>query len=409
MTIIIVPTERCNLRCGYCFEPENQRSQGLELKYSFDVIKKSLLEVWAGPYNGSDVCLHGGECLLTPLPELEKLISLIYNLPWDKAGTPKGVVSMVTNATLITPAHIALFKKYNVHVGISVDGPPSLNLLRGPDPKDSIATSEYNRDVAATLKALRDAGVGVGIMCILHKYNAGTKEKRQQLGGWLLELKKMGITGGRLNPVSSDTHPEWELSNDELHQMWVNAESWNEKYDLQWNPLIEMKGNVSGENVKPKPCIFSQCDIFNTHTLSILPDGTIGCCDRTFSKGIYLRSGKMGSSGRYEALQQTDCKGCRYWSICSGGCPEEAIGGDWRRKTRWCGAIYKTYERLEKRHGFKAPPKPVATPDAPWNTPHGDSPHGDAPHGDSTHGDSHHGDSVHGDSAHADDADWRRK
>ena len=152
-----------------------------------------------------------------------------------------------------------------------------------------------------------------------------------------------------------------------------------------------------------------QCDIFNTHTLSILPDGTVGNCDRTFSKGIYLRSGKMGSSGRYEALQQTDCKGCKYWSICGAGCCEEGIGGDWRRKTRWCKAIYKTYERMEKRYGFKAPTvTPPPTDNRQFNTPHGDSTHGDAPHGDSLHGDSSHGDSNHADSSHGDNADWRR-
>ena len=144
MTIIICPTEKCNYKCTGCFEPQNQRS-GFDISYDFDKIKKSLYDVWSGAYNGSAVCLHGGEPTLINKRELERLMDLIYNLPWtrdDGSITKKGAVSIVTNGSMIDDEMIQLFKKYNVYVGLSCDGPPELNVYRGPDPSNSEVTEK---------------------------------------------------------------------------------------------------------------------------------------------------------------------------------------------------------------------------------------------------------------------------
>ena len=423
MTIIVVPTEKCNCKCKYCFEPDEVH-KGLGVEYDFDAMKKSLEQIWGGRYHHSSIALHGGECTLIPFEEFEKLVSLIYNLPWKRSdGTVgrKGAVSIVTNGTLITDKHIELFKKYNVHVAISVDGSPDLNILRGPDPSDKQVTRVYNLKVNETIKKLRGNGVAVSIMCMLHSGNVSTKEQRGKLGGWMLWLKKQGITGGRVNPIYSDRHPELEPRLNDLFQMWVNVYKWNKKYGLRWNPLIEMERNLTGENKQPQPCVHNKCDPFNTHTISVLPDGQIGCCDRTFTHGLYTRSLDETKSGRYSALEQIDCKDCKYWRVCHGGCPEEGIGGDWRRKTRFCEAIYKTYEYIEKDLRARGVTdlvidKPVESVErssfgsthgdkAHGDEAHGDS-HGDIPHGDSLHGDMEHGDIAHGDSDHGDTVDF---
>ena len=349
---------------------------------------------------------------MTPIPELENLMKLIYELPWDNQGTPKGAVSIVTNGSLITDKHIELFKRYNVHVGLSCDGPPELNVYRGQNPFMESVTEEYNRKLVETMKKLRQNNVPVSVMCILHKGNAGSKEKRLKLGRWVVWLKEQGIMGGRMNPVYSDKHPELELSNDEVLQMWVNVYEWNRKHGLRWNPVIEMEKNVKRDkgghtHFFPKPCVYHRCNPFNTHTLSIHPDGTVGCCDRTFARGLYVRSTDQNKCGRYEGLEQTECKGCKYWDICGGACPEEGIGGDWRRKTRFCDAIYRFYQCLEKKNNITFIPKEV-TAVTETSVPHGDSPHGDNTHGDSHHGDSVHGDAPHADSNHGDNPDWRK-
>jgi radical SAM protein with 4Fe4S-binding SPASM domain len=419
MTIIVIPTEKCNLRCKYCFEPEEQRV-GFDIPYDFEKIKSSLLAVWSGPYNGSDVCLHGGEPTLIGYDEFERLLDLIYNLPWkreDGSMTIKGAVSIVTNATRIDDNLIRLFKKYNVYPGVSIDGPPELNVLRGPDPSDPTATRNYNQLIWKNIKRMRDAGLPVSIMCILHKKNASTPEKLKKMGGWLLKLRNIGVLSGRLNPAYSDDHPEIELTNDELYRAWNYFYRVNKHYGLDWNPLKEMEKNLQVE--KNSSCHFTGCDKFAACTLSIHPDGTIGNCDRTFSDGLYLRSQDRSTSGRYKALEQTQCAGCRYWTVCYGSCPEEGVGGDWRNKTRFCEAIKKLYAYIEKTLREENPSIKLIIDTAPpltsqpiGNAPHGDDPHsdgphGDAPHGDDNHGDIPHGDIPHGDSHHGDSPDWR--
>jgi len=425
MTIIVVPTEQCNFKCTYCFEPEDQR-RGFDLLYNFERIKASLKDVWSGPYNGSAVCLHGGEPLLANKTELERLMKLIYNLPWkceDGSIKPKGAVSIVTNGSMIDDEIIALFKRYNVYVGLSCDGPPDLNVLRGPDPNDSRKTEEYNLKLVETMRKLRENGIPVSIMCILHRENASTIDKVKTLGAWMLWLKKMGINGGRMNPMYSDKYSKLELTNDELYRAWSYFYRMNKEYDLRWNPVMEMEKNLQEE--KNSPCHFVGCDKFATCTLSIQPNGTIGNCDRTFSDGLYLRSMDKSKSGRYEALAQTQCRACRYWQVCYGTCPEEGVGGDWRNKTRFCDAVYKMYAYIERALREENPgielvvdsaPEAAITPhgnkahgdESHGDEGHGDDAHGDAPHGDEGHGDAPHGDIPHGDSHHGDSPDWRR-
>jgi radical SAM protein with 4Fe4S-binding SPASM domain len=426
MTIIICPTEQCNFKCTYCFEPETQRASS-EIPYNFSAIKRSLLKEWKGPYNGSDVSIHGGECLLIDTAELEKLLKLVYELPWERKDgsmTTKGATSIVTNGSLITDDHILLFKKYNTYVGISKDGPTELNVCRGPNPSSSEVTEEYNKKLWLTMQKLRKNGIRVSMMCMLHKKNASTPEQLKRLGGWLLSLKKLGITGGRLNPIYSDTHPELELSNDELYRAWNYFYRVNKRYELTWNPLNEMRKNLLGvlrpraTVFYPSPCFMNRCNLFRTHTLSILPDGTVGNCDRTFAHGMYCRSRDKGGSGRYEVLPQTDCRGCRYWRVCGGGCPETGIAGDWRSKTRFCEAIQKIYGYIAKDLRAEDPlieltiDGEVEVLPEIGNMPHGDDPHGDDEHGDVPHGDEGHGNVGHGNIPHADsnfgdDADWQ--
>lgn len=354
-------------------------------------------------------------------------MKLIYNLPWrceDGSIKPKGAVSIVTNGSMVDDDIIALFKRYNVYVGLSCDGPPDLNTLRGPDPSDPMRTVEYNLDLVETMRKLRENGIPVSIMCILHKMNASSKEKLQLLGAWMLWLNKMGIKGGRANPMYSNSHPELELTSEELYRAWRVIYRLNKEHDLQWNPILEMEKNLQEE--KNSPCHFVGCDKFATCTLSILPNGTIGNCDRTFSDGMYLRSMDRSKSGRYEALAQTQCNGCRYWRVCYGTCPEEGFEGDWRNKTRFCEAVYKMYAFIEGELRKANPnielvvdsaPKLTVAPhgnighgdDPHGDEGHGDEAHGDAPHGDEGHGDMPHGDIPHGDSHHGDSPDWLRE
>jgi uncharacterized protein len=71
---------------------------------------------------GSDFSVFGGEPLLAPISHLREV--------FDYGLAKFGKNGIQTNGSLITDEHIALFLKYNVHVGISIDGPGALNSVR---------------------------------------------------------------------------------------------------------------------------------------------------------------------------------------------------------------------------------------------------------------------------------------
>src|SRR5436305_9846469 len=105
----------CNIACAYCYQ-DPQRDAGnvnVQARYSLDAMKAAA-ERRPGP-----VTLFGGEPLMLPLPDLAEL------LRWG-AERPGGV-GIQTNGTLVTDAHVSLFRTYRVRVGISVDGPDELN------------------------------------------------------------------------------------------------------------------------------------------------------------------------------------------------------------------------------------------------------------------------------------------
>jgi len=122
---------RCNIRCHYCYQ-EPEREHGIRVgTYSLESIKLEVERL------GHHFVLFGGEPLLMPFADLEDLVAWGY----EKFGRS----SIQTNATLLQNRHIELFRRYNVAVGISIDGPGDLNGLRwAGDPDRTRAATEKN-------------------------------------------------------------------------------------------------------------------------------------------------------------------------------------------------------------------------------------------------------------------------
>src|SRR5688572_11652323 len=110
MTLEVNPVGvKCNLECTYCYEGGQREAGNFSPGYDVDAMIAALDK------ETSEFALFGGEALLIKLPDLERLLA--YGL---KRFGKNGVQ---TNGTLITDAHVELFKKYKCHVGVSMDGP----------------------------------------------------------------------------------------------------------------------------------------------------------------------------------------------------------------------------------------------------------------------------------------------
>lgn len=333
MSILVKPTMRCNSECEYCYEDELRKAEKF-LDYDLDKVLQSIEQ--AHKQFKTDICFHGGEILLLPKNDLEKLFKRAFELT--------GKTSIQTNGLLIDDDIIKLFKKHKTGVGLSIDGPDELNKGRWRE-----ENKQRTEKVIKNIYRMRYEKISVGLICVISKYNC-LPAQRQKFKNFILEMKKIDCPSGRMNPVlgKGDFVPTIEQLKNFYFDMCDFTLS---DPKLQWQPFRDIIDNLMG--FRQSTCIYHQCDYFWTNSAHVvLGDGSIRNCMKTVL-GHNVLQGQKPFKVRYEVLFDTPkefggCKDCRYWSICSGLCPSEGIDGDWRNKSVYCGVFYALYEKIEK-------------------------------------------------------------
>jgi uncharacterized protein len=361
MGLTLKPIVACNMRCPGCYEGSIPMLwSGEKVPYDMAKIKagiQAFIDGWRYPGYAPEVTFHGGEATLMRHEDLEELI---------KFCRERGAhVAIQTNGTLITARLIEVFKKYQVGIGVSIDGPWPIGRSRllvpeGKTPEESAKALQINKrnveKIMENIELMRKHGLNVSVICVLTKANAGTRDRLAQLKNWILHLKTIGICDGRLNPLYDDDpviKEDLELTAEQYNYAFNDlADFILSDPELKWNSFREMVDNLLGLGIQP--CWFSACDVYNTAAVQALfGDGSPGNCLRTSQDGVaYMRDTTQMSSVRQEILAQTPqelggCKDCPWWRVCHGGCPAEAINGDWRNRSRFCPA--ENYAHLSKK------------------------------------------------------------
>lgn len=124
--VIIQPTSFCNLDCDYCYLPDRRLKNRLPL----DLIDPIFKSIFTSPFVGEEftVCWHAGEPLAVPVSFYDEAIARIQVAERAYATHPVRLLqSIQTNATLINQAWCDCFKRHDIHVGVSIDGPAFLH------------------------------------------------------------------------------------------------------------------------------------------------------------------------------------------------------------------------------------------------------------------------------------------
>lgn len=423
MTIEVLPLGvSCNLACTYCYEnPIRDAGNQPNGDYDMDAMKRTLAK------ENYHFTVFGGEPLLTPIDDLEEL--------WRWGFERYRQNSIQTSATIVTERHFGLFRKYNVSVGISLDGPGELN-----EPRQVRASPKKTREATlsseAVLHRLLEERHSVSLITTLHRGNA-SPDRLPRLLDWYRELDSRGLRHVNVHLMeieSEKIREEWALSEEEnADALLACAELQAELAQLRFQPITDMVQLLLGDD-RETSCIWNACDPMTTRAVrGVNGQGESINCSRTNKSGVDMQKADQELLVRPLALYHTPqehggCQGCRYWFACKGSCPGESIGGDPRRKTEHCGTLIRVFGALEKRLaslGFRpisldenrrkavearllesfAQGVPLRIHDALNGGPPAAAKHGDADHGDSDHGD--HNDSekpvlTHGD--HTDQA-----
>ncbi|MFB8352567.1 FxsB family cyclophane-forming radical SAM/SPASM peptide maturase [Streptomyces niveus] len=129
-TFILKVANRCNIDCDYCyvFNSADQSWRGLPARMNVDVARAAGRRIGehasAHHLRGVHVVLHGGEPLLAGPRHLADLLGAV------REEVPTGTeirFELQTNGTLLTDLWLDLFERYEVTVGVSLDGPPPAN------------------------------------------------------------------------------------------------------------------------------------------------------------------------------------------------------------------------------------------------------------------------------------------
>jgi uncharacterized protein len=330
----------CNLRCEYCYQNPQRDAGNVSRAYDMRRMKAAIVEE-GGPFT-----LFGGEPLLIPLQDLEEL--------WSWGAQEFGVNYVQTNGTLITDAHLALFKKYNVRVGVSLDGPGELNDARWHG--TLAATRRATQRAEAALARMCQAGVPPGLIITLHRLNADNG-RLPILLEWIVSLDRLGIRSTRLHLLESESdwvRAKYGLTEQEnVDALLALAELQTRMETLKFDVFADMYLMLTGRDHLTS-CVWNACDPYTTRAVrGVEGDGRSSNCGRTNKEGVDFIKADTEGFERYIALYHTPqsaggCQGCRYFLMCKGQCPGTAIGRDWRNRTEHCGIWKCLYERLER-------------------------------------------------------------
>ncbi|MBV9010595.1 MAG: radical SAM protein [Pseudonocardiales bacterium] len=122
--IILQPTSLCNLNCAYCYLPGRKSKNEMPLPVA-RAIAEGINPEWmeSAPL---ELVWHGGEPLAVGPTQFEERLKPFVAL--QNSGLVQHVIQ--TNTTLITDEWCELLLKHGVAIGVSIDGPPTLNQNR---------------------------------------------------------------------------------------------------------------------------------------------------------------------------------------------------------------------------------------------------------------------------------------
>jgi len=340
MTVEYLPVGvKCNLKCTYCYQEPMRLAGNFAPPPNLDRVKESIKKV--GSFS-----LFGGEPLLAPIEHLREMFEF-----GDTFNNHNG---LQTNGLLIQDEHVELFKKHNVHVGISIDGPGICNSARSSPAETS--------HIINNIRGLCKEGIGVSLIITIHKLNYDNMSDLLSFIDEMLDIGIPSLNFHNLEVDSSETEKTLRLDDARNYAAFQVIYEHTRHRLASLNPFQDIKNLLSQENASAS-CIWNSCDPITTPAVhGINAEGGLTNCGRTNKEGIdWLKSESPRSLERYQALSITEwkhggCKDCQYFFVCKGNCPGTSIDGDWRNRTRDCIFWYKLIDYVREdllKHGHQ--------------------------------------------------------
>ncbi|MCF0122169.1 MAG: radical SAM protein [Lachnospiraceae bacterium] len=324
MNVILKVTTMCNLACAYCSEGDKS-----PITMSDELYKKLInqLPELLDKNNDKtiDIIFHGGEPTVIGVEKLSFFLEYAKNI----LSNYELSFSMQTNGYCIDQELIELLRKYDVGVGVSLDGYTELH-----DENRRSKTGEVTcKKILHNIKVLNESGVSCSTLMVV---NTSKKIDADKLLSFLVE-NNLSVKINPLIPcgraaVRKDCANVMNNYNDLLKELifktMVNS------YEIEIEPLSGLIHSILYAQPLNECSYNGSC---GKSFICVYPDGGVSFCGRTTDIMLYgnLQNKSLielyeSSSAqmvreRFEYLKMNDCKNCKEWDYCHGGCTFEAL------------------------------------------------------------------------------------
>lgn len=318
-------TQACNFRCIYCFRHLEDKVTTIT-DNNLDAITAYIID-YCKKYQIKNFCIQpwGGE----PLIAFEKIKRMDDAF---KAVDLYPLISIETNASLITEQLAKEASERNIRLGISIDGFSEIQNMHRPlmSGAPSFEKMKQGIEIISQFDNLKQYGV----VCVLTSHSFPFLRDIIDFFGTELKIKCFKLNLIKDNPVMKDA--QLCLSNEqiteaqnilidkliELNQRGYEITELNVQEKLM-NLLVRSKSNI---------CTSRGC-MGGTKMIAFDQDGRIYPCDVTDYKEESI--GDVHTSGDLIELVRTakkqkreffarkyskDCDQCPFWFFCKGGC-----------------------------------------------------------------------------------------
>jgi len=328
-TLVVQPTPFCNINCSYCYLPQRDVTSVIEQSVVATLFEKVFASGWTG--EGLTVIWHAGEPLVVPVSFYETAFAAIEKI---RPAALQLRHSVQTNGMLITPKWCDLFKKWDVGVGVSIDGPKHLH--------DAHRVTRSGRGTfdktLAGIRLLKREQVPFHVLCVLSR--PALNSPREMLDFFLSE----GIEDVCFNVEESEgahvsdlfaAADAQELFKSFLSEFWkLSRQSGRIRFLREVDgmlPRIFRPQQSAMRNAQVEPFGMMNVDChgnvssFSPELLGLknsdYGDFIVGNV-RTDSLEEMHRSATMKAMSRDIAAGVAACReNCEYFSVCGGGAP----------------------------------------------------------------------------------------
>ncbi|MHC9544132.1 MAG: radical SAM protein [Vulcanimicrobiota bacterium] len=348
--------ESCNFKCTYCYG--NAPASGKKMK--METMLK-IIDYIVKDFSRQDITIefHGGEPMLARNLIEAACVRLREHYSSIRGRTCSILVQ--TNASLINEKDIEFFKKYDISVGVSLDGPEEIH-NRNRVYKNGKGTYQ---DTIRGWKLLREHRINGGILAVVER-----PEEYIAIAGHILSL---GTTGFRLNHMVCQGRGDVDMARvrergeafareflDLLDFLADYAKSRPGLFLDIW-PLNIMLFHLVNDH-RPFMCMRSPCGA-GSHGLGFAYNGDVYPCEQL----VGLDKLKVGNINKCSSLKQMleestvieqvrsrttsrmeRCSRCPWRNFCGGGCTAEAfaVSGTLLREDVDCSFYERTFENL---------------------------------------------------------------